>query len=512
MNARSLLRSVAVVTCAAVAIVAGAQLPAGAAASNELDQWSMRDSRNMVAAGSGLPVEIRDEDKLWTVKLSTHQYTMPVVSNGRIFLGLNDSLLRKGKRFKWTGGGLVMCLEAKTGKTIWQLPMPRVRLKRHFFNHVNCGVCSSPVVDGERMYLVGSRGGILCLDVDGQADGNDGPFVNELEYFKDGLKGEKALLPSDGDIIWRYDLIAELEVFPHDVSGSTLLMRGNMLFACTSHGLGKDHVNISNTTAPSLIVLDKRTGKLLARDRETIAERMLHGQWSSPSLGEVGGRPLVFFGAGDGHCYAFELPEAEPADGKVQPLRKAWSRDCNLPQYRMRDGKRVPYATRHNKSPVGPSEIIGAPVFYHGRLYVTAGQDPLHGPGESELTCLDAATGEIIWQTDLVGRSMCTVAISKGLLYVADYCDRFHCFDAEAGRRYWDHDLDSGVWAASPLLADGKVYISTERKQLFVFKEGKEKVLLHRQRPPSVAVTPVVVGGVFYLPMQKTLVAIRCRP
>ena len=74
------------------------------------------------------------------------------------------------------------------------------------------------------------------------------------------------------------------------------------------------------------------------------------------------------------------------------------------------------------------------------------------------------------------------------------------------------HDLDGGVWAASPLVADGKVYISTDRKQLFVFKEGKEKVLLHRQKLPSMAITPVVVGGVFYLPMQKSLVAVRCRP
>jgi outer membrane protein assembly factor BamB len=305
-----------------------------------------------------------------------------------------------------------------------------------------------------------------------------------------------------------------------------MLMHGDLLFACTSHGLKRDHKNIANKTAPNLIALDKRTGKLVARDRETISERMLHGQWSSPSLGVVGGRPLVFFGGGDGHCYAFEVPDENPddaavrsgqpsaragaADGGVQTLRKVWSRDCNLPRYRVKDGKQIPYSTRFNKSPVGPSEIIGAPVFHDGRVYVTAGQDPLHGPGESELTCLDAATGEVLWQSDLVGRTTCTVAISKGLLYVADYNRRFHCFDVLAGERLWFHELDSGVWTASPLAADGKVYIATEGRIFYVFKQGREKVLLNRQRLPSVAITPAVVNGVFYLPLQRSLVAIRC--
>ncbi len=392
----------------------------------EADQWSMRGSRNMASPGRDLPEGVREEDTLWKVRLGTHQYTIPVVSCGRVFLGLNDHGLRRGERFRWLGGGLVMCLDAASGRTIWQLPMPRVNLKRRFFNHANCGVCSSPVLDGDRMYLVGSRGEVVCLDTDGQADGNDGPFMDELEYLRESLKGEAKLLPSDGDIVWRYDFVAELGVFPHDVSGSTLLMHGDLLFACTSHGITRDHSSVANAEVPSLIALDKKTGRLVARENEGIAERVLHGQWSSPSMGEAGGRPLVFFGAGDGHCYAFEVPETNSgseADG-VQGLNKVWSRDCNPPGCRMRGGEPVPYATRRDRSPGGPSEIIGTPVFHGSCVYVTAGQDPLHGPGKSALTCLDAATGGILWQSELVGRSTCTVAISKGLLYVADYSGR----------------------------------------------------------------------------------------
>ena len=50
--------------------------------------------------------------------------------------------------------------------------------------------------------------------------------------------------------------------------------------------------------APTLIVLDKRTGRFLAKDAAPTAANMLHGQWSSPSMGTVRGRKLVFLGGG----------------------------------------------------------------------------------------------------------------------------------------------------------------------------------------------------------------------
>ena len=81
--------------------------------------------------------------------------------------------------------------------------------------------------------------------------------------------------------------------------------------------------------APNLIVLDKRNGRLVATDDTRIAEHILHGQWSSPSLGKVGDRKLVFFGGGDGVCYAFEalasVPEKPVAteDGLVVRLHSA---------------------------------------------------------------------------------------------------------------------------------------------------------------------------------------------
>ena len=69
---------------------------------------------------------------------------------------------------------------------------------------------------------------------------------------------------------------------------------------------------IPNPDAPNLIALDKRTGRLLAGDDTPISKALLHGQWSPPSLGEVDGKTLIFYGGGDGYCYAFEHVAGRP--------------------------------------------------------------------------------------------------------------------------------------------------------------------------------------------------------
>ena len=77
----------------------------------------------------------------------------------------------------------------------------------------------------------------MCLDVNGMANGNDGPFKDEAKYVvKDVLldRGKPTERkappiepgPQDGDIIWVYDMMDELGVFPHNAancSGTTAL-------------------------------------------------------------------------------------------------------------------------------------------------------------------------------------------------------------------------------------------------------------------------------------------------
>jgi outer membrane protein assembly factor BamB len=286
------------------------------------------------------------------------------------------------------------------------------------------------------------------------------------------------------------------------------LVHGVYVYACTTNGIGIG--KNENLKAPTLIALDKRTGRLAGVDGELIGERTLHGNWSSPVATEVSGRAIILFGGGDGVLYAFEPIMSHQGD-KPQTLKRIWKHDCNPPEYRSRDGKKIPIATNQDKSPIGPSPIISTPVVHNGRIYIAIGQDPFHGPGQGMLSCLDAATGNEIWANKKVDRSTVNVAIHEGLAYIADRSGRLHCFDADTGQHCWQHELEGGVWCASPVVVNGKVYVSTEKRILWVLKAGREKEVLSRSRLRSVGITPVVQDGVFYLPTQRSLFALKIR-
>jgi outer membrane protein assembly factor BamB len=196
----------------------------------------------------------------------------------------------------------------------------------------------------------------------------------------------------------------------------------------------------------------------------------------------------------------------------VQVLKQVWVYDCNPPDFRTRDGHPVPYAKDGPDHPDGPSEVIGAPVFHEGCIYVSIGQSPIHGPGRGCLSCVDGATGRKVWSSELVERTTATAAIADGLLYLPDYTGNLHCFDAVTGQRYWVHPLGAKTWFASAFVADGKVYAGTEANNLWVLRAGKELQVLSRSRFKSAPITPAAAEGVLYLPLQDRLLAVPGKP
>jgi len=499
-------------------------------------EWGGSDGRNMVSDEKGLPEFFVPGDKRadnsgidlkttknvrWVARLGSQTCGNPTVAGGRAFVGTNDFAIGDPK-YRSTRGGLVKCFEESTGKLLWQLVIPKRETNDPSFNfdQLDLGVCSSPTVEGNRVYLVTNRCEVICLDVAGMANGNDGPARDEGQYTAGPGKPPVVPGPQDGDVIWRYDMIGELAVWPQDASNCSILIHGDLLYVCTSNGVDRSHDRLPNPLAPSLIVLDKRSGRLVAKDEEKIGTRTFHGHWSNPSLGQLNGKALVFFGGGDGVCYAFEALETVPRE--VVPLRKVWSFDCNPPHYRCKDGKSIPYRSgdvrlrRGNNNDgqfIGPSEIIATPVFWKNRVYVAIGQDPSHGRGRGMLACINAArTGDVtktgeLWRYDKLDRSLSTVSIADGLLYIADVAGQLHCLDAETGECYWVHQTNAQVWG-STLVVDGRVYLGTQ-KSFWVLKAGKEKKVLH-EIPLGAPVynTPIAANGVLYVASQRYLWAV----
>ncbi|MCY0464251.1 hypothetical protein OVW20_29130, partial [Klebsiella pneumoniae] len=93
-----------------------------------------------------------------------------------------------------------------------------------------------PAVEGNRVWIVTNRCEVMCLDVNGLANGNDGPATDEAQYLAGPGKPPHKLGPTDADIIWRFDMKEELGVFPHNITNCGPLIAGDKVVVTTSNG------------------------------------------------------------------------------------------------------------------------------------------------------------------------------------------------------------------------------------------------------------------------------------
>ncbi len=466
----------------------------------------------MVSVEKGLPASFVPGNKLpdgtidlatarnvrWGVHLANALYSTPSIARGKIFVGGMER-----------GQGIFACLDAATGKLHWKWKAPPKEFPKDIdgFNlgiheiPPQMGVCSTAVVDGERVYFVSHRFEVVCLDVNGLSESQSG----------------------EPRVLWTFDMEEKVGTFPCDAANGSPVIDGNVLYVPTSNGI--DRNSFSNPEkekyrkfpapgAPNVIALDKRTGRLIATDETRITDNLLHGQWSSLGLGKVRGRKLLFFGAGDGSCYAFEPLDRVP--DKLTRLKTVWWYDCIPPEYKAAAGedrithyclgdKRVKGTLNHHDGTfVGMSEIIGTPVLVKDRLFVALGRDPEHGRGRGALHCINATgAGDItrsgrVWMYQGLDRTLSTASVADGLVYLSDVAGRLHCVDAETGSCYWVHETQSETWG-STLVADGRIYMPTA-KYLWVLQAGRTLKVLDRINLGSrVFASPVVAHGKLYV-------------
>jgi len=470
-------------------------------------QWGERFTRNMISPETGLPdrVDLASELNLkWVAELGTETYATPVIAGGRVYLGTNNSKPRDPRHIG--DRGVMMCFDEATGGFLWQIVVPKITISV-YWDWTGAGFCSPPTVEGDRVYIVSSRGEVMCLDAKGMADGNDGPFTDEARHSV--AEGREPVEPglACADIIWLYDTINELNVRQHDSAHCSILSDDEFLYVNTSSGVDDTHRHIASPDAPSLIVLDKRTGRLVARDGERLGPKTFHCTWSSPSLGVVNGRKLIFYGGPDGVVYAFEpVTEVTPA---VQTLKKVWWFDID------------PDAPKENvhryvaNRKAGPSTIHAMPVFHDGRLYVAGGGDIWWGKREAWLICIDATQsgGDItgsakLWSYPLARHTLSTPSVWNGLAFVCDAGRKVHCVDALTGEPLWSHETQGEFWS-STLVADGKVYVGNQRGEFIVFAAEREKRLLFSTVMDSaISASPAAANGTLYIATQRRLYAL----
>ena len=518
-------------------------------AAADWNQWGGSPVRNNVSPANNIPAEWNpgefdpatgawkpetSENVAWVAPLGSQSYGNPVVAGGKVFVGTNNG---KGWLERYPAEvdlGCLLAFDITDGSFLWQdssekLPTGRVH------DWPLQGICCAPLVEGDRLWYVTSRGEVKCLDTEGFRDGeNDGPFTSE-----------KVTAENEADVVWVLNMMKQLGVSQHNMCSCSVTGAGDFLFVITGNGVDEGHINLPNFNAPSFLCIDKRDGTVVWADNSPGAN-VLHGQWSSPAYAEIDGVPQAIFGGGDGWVYAFD---ARGENGRAKLL---WKFDCNPKESKYTLGGR---ADRNH--------IIGTPVIYDGLVYIAVGEDPEHGEGVGHLWCIDptkrgdvsseigvslkdpttplphrrnqaviAEEGEVarpnpntaaVWHypgfdadgngkldfEETMHRTCGTVAIADGMLFVADFSGLFHCLDLKTGKPLWTHDMLAASWG-SPLIVDGKVFIGDEDGDITVFALDKEpKILAEINLGNSVYSTPIVAGDTLYIANKSHLFAIR---
>jgi outer membrane protein assembly factor BamB len=97
--------------------------------------------------------------------------------------------------------------------------------------------------------------------------------------------------------------------------------------------------------------------------------------------------------------------------------------------------------------------------------------------------------------------------VHEGLVFIADCGRTVHCLDARTGRPHWTHETKGEIWA-SPLVADGKVFVGTRRGDFWVFAASREKQVLSTDEHGSpISATATAANGALYVATMTHLYA-----
>ncbi len=456
----------------------------------------------------------------WVAQLGSQSYGNAVVADGKVFVGTNNDFPRPdgdtGRNPTITGDkGVVMCFRQSDGKFLWQAVHDKLASGRNN-DWPQQGVASTAAVDGKRVYYVSNRCTLVCADTEGFLDGKN-----------DGVQTEQYKSEIDADITWELDMIGELGVYPHFLATSSPLVVGDLVYVHTSNGIeaGGFGVSVPAPNAPSFIAVNKHTGKIAWQDNSP-GDRLLDGQWSSPTFGVVNGIGQAYFPGGDGWLYAFE-PLGDP--DHVGKSKLIWKFDCNPPGSRPGGRRRF-----------GAGSILATAVFKDNRVVVAVGHNPEYGDGPpGHLYSINATrhgdVSEFVGEWDAVrrikinekenpnsalvwhfgdndfGRSMSTVAIHGELLFAADMAGYLHCLDLKTGRPHWKHDMLAAVWGSPSIIGD-KVFLGDEDGDVCIANVSKDFELIKEiNMANGITSTAIAADGVLYIATRDRLFAIEAK-
>lgn len=471
---------------------------------------------NGVSDENGIPSQWGIENNVaWRLPLPGAAGATPVVWEDRIFLTSAE------------GDDLLVLCVGTNGREIWRQKAGTGNRSVGFGDAEGNYASPSPSTDGKHVWVFMGTGDLACYDFDG----------NE---------------------IWKTNL--QESYGPFDIQfgmASTPLLHRDRLYLQIIHG------PMRGEGEPSYVVaIDKRTGEeVWKKDRQTGAERECKHSYASPILYQDKEREYLLTHGSD-YIIAHDLDSGEEIwrHGGLNPPLVAGAEDAqtgDIPDFLKAfdvndDGKVIrleipegrqrrlfdlfaarqeldaskPYTlaelAQKAASGVSGSGQRGA-AEYHPTLRFIA--SPAAAPGlivvpsakrGAVLALRPDLSGDAtgsheaqLWGTPRGTPDVPSPLIHEGLVYFCDEGGIITCRDAETGEQKYQERIHSQRYRASPVFAEGKLFLTARDGRVTVLRAGPEfEVIAENEINEDVAASPAISNGRIYLRSFEALWAI----
>jgi outer membrane protein assembly factor BamB len=344
---------------------------------------------------------------------------------------------------------------------------------------------STPVVWGERVFLNVAEGDALslwCVDKRTGAvvwkqplgGGNRRARKQNMSSPSPATDGKGVYVMTGTGVVKGFDFGGK-ELWARDIQkdygefglnwgyASSPLLHEDALYVQVLHGM--------RTDAPSyLLRIDKATGKTVWRvERPTDAVQESPDSYTTPALLRYGKATEIVVTGGDvvtGH---------DPATGRELWRARGLNPDNN-PSYR----------------------IVASPVVSDGIVYAPTRVKPLLAfrPGGRG----DVTTTHLVWSAQY-GPDVPTPVTDGTYFYIVNDRGVVWCLDAKTGKEiYGPARIANGTYSASPVLADGKIYVTNEDGLTTVMRAGEKfEVLAENALNDYCLSSPAVSDGQIFI-------------
>jgi outer membrane protein assembly factor BamB len=411
-----------------------------AAGAVRADNWERFRGPNGdgISSNKNIPVKFSAADGvLWKAPIAGGGHSSPIVWGDRLFL--QTSSADGGQRS-------LLCLDAKTGKEIWNRGIPGATAKR--IHTLNSLASATPTTDGEAIYV---------------------PFWNGKDEIlvAYNFKGEK---------LWERNL--GVWIGQHGPGISPIVYKNLLIYSSDKdayYDANKKDKLVANPY--KLLALDKKTG-------ETVWEtprQAVRACYSVPFILErPGAAPELIFTS------TSAITSYEPETGKAN-----W----NWTMPFAKDPLRTIAATLHTNGMLLACSGDGSGE----RLMVAVA---LNGQGKE-------TRPDMLWSNKTQFPYVPCPLIRGEHVYFVNDGGYVGCFNAKTGKKEWYERLPDTTFYASPVMIDGKIYAGSEQGDVYVFAaEPTYRLLAKNALSKRIRATPAVADGRLYVRGQYHLFCI----